>query len=110
MATALEKEHYQLDHAELGGELLLRWNFPAAVVAAVRFHHSPETAGDYSGLAGLITIADCLAHIVNPATNDKAEMPGLQQAFDIWEFSSGDQKMYPNRLQGVSAQAEVMGL
>src|SRR5262249_47774020 len=28
---ALEREHYQIDHAELGGLLLERWNFPPTV-------------------------------------------------------------------------------
>ena len=30
------------DHAEVGAEILTRWNFPDSIVEAVRFHHRPE--------------------------------------------------------------------
>jgi putative nucleotidyltransferase with HDIG domain len=109
---ALEKEHCGIDHAELGGALLERWNFPAAVTAAVRFHHSPEAAGEYGRLAGIVTIADRLAHLMKPtiATKMEAPVPGLAHAFETFKFSHDHQKMFLERLQGLLSQAEIMSL
>ncbi len=110
MLLALEKEHYQIDHAELGGELLQRWNFPPPITAAVRFHHSPEAAGDYARLAGLVTIADRLAHLMNATACSGVEVPGLQYAFEAFEFSRDQQKVYLDQLQCLLSQAEVLSL
>lgn len=30
------------DHAELGAEILDRWNFPESITDSIRNHHSPE--------------------------------------------------------------------
>ncbi len=44
------------DHAELGGELLQRWNFPSSVSESVALHHSPERTA--SKLASLLYLAE----------------------------------------------------
>jgi hypothetical protein len=46
------------DHAELGAELLERWNFPAEFIKAVRHHHRPEATD--SRLASMLYIAEYL--------------------------------------------------
>jgi putative nucleotidyltransferase with HDIG domain len=44
------------DHAEIGGALLWRWNFPRAVVDAVTLHHAPERTP--SALASILYLAE----------------------------------------------------
>jgi HD-like signal output (HDOD) protein len=44
------------DHAEIGGALLWRWNFPRTVVDAVALHHSPERSA--SKLAAILYLAE----------------------------------------------------
>lgn len=110
MLLNLEKEQYGIDHAELGGQLLQRWNFPPTIVAIVRFHHSPEAGGDYARLAGLVTIADRLAHLMNASACSGVEVPGLQYAFETFAFSHDHQKIFLDRLQGMLSQAEIMSL
>jgi HD-like signal output (HDOD) protein len=46
------------DHAELGAELLERWNFPAEFIEAVRHHHRPEATGSH--LASVLYVAEYL--------------------------------------------------
>jgi putative nucleotidyltransferase with HDIG domain len=43
------------DHAQLGAELLERWNFPPAFVKAIRHHHRPEAACNASRSSPLIS-------------------------------------------------------
>ena len=33
-----------MNHAELGALIAEKWNFPERLVAAIRYHHDPETA------------------------------------------------------------------
>ncbi len=49
-------------HAEIGGWLAERWNFPAALVEAVAKHHTPLDAIENPELVSLIHCADVLAN------------------------------------------------
>ena len=56
-----EEKILGIDHSEVGAEMLSQWNFPEEIVAAVRWHHEPDEAGEFSELATVIHIADSLA-------------------------------------------------
>jgi putative nucleotidyltransferase with HDIG domain len=60
----MERSALGLDHAELGGELMRRWNLPPDVVAAVRYHHQFEAATPYQQLAAAVQVGDIIAHHV----------------------------------------------
>jgi putative nucleotidyltransferase with HDIG domain len=47
---------YGIDHAALGGDLLARWQLPAEIAEAVRWHHRPESTE--SVLAGIVCLAE----------------------------------------------------
>jgi putative nucleotidyltransferase with HDIG domain len=40
----LEREHFGTDHAEIGAELLRRWEFPVVYQRVARLHHSPPAS------------------------------------------------------------------
>lgn len=60
--AVMERSAFGMDHAELGGELMRRWNLPPDVVAAVRHHHQFEDAAPYERLAAAVQAGDILAH------------------------------------------------
>jgi putative nucleotidyltransferase with HDIG domain len=62
MLSALERSTLIIDHAELGGELMHRWNLPPDVVAAVRYHHEVEAAPPYEQLTAAVQVGDMVAH------------------------------------------------
>jgi putative nucleotidyltransferase with HDIG domain len=76
-AMAQMQEH----HAEVGAYLLGIWGFPNSIVEAVAMHHHPSRAsgGDF-GLAGLIHVADRLAHCAGTAIVATAEL-GIEPGF-----------------------------
>ncbi len=47
-------------HAEIGAALIDRWNFPAELVQAVRYHHTPEDAPSESMLTSIVHLADTI--------------------------------------------------
>ena len=55
------------DHASVGADLLAKWNVPANLVEAVRYHAAPELSD--SPLAALISIANSIDPEVNEPEN-----------------------------------------
>ncbi len=57
-----EKKVLGLSHPALGAWVLGRWGLPAPVVEAVEFHHHPTRAQNGFDLAGIVYLANILAH------------------------------------------------
>jgi putative nucleotidyltransferase with HDIG domain len=57
-----EREILGIDHAELGGRVLQQWNFPDQFVQAVWHHHDPIQAKPHERTAGIVHVADMIAH------------------------------------------------
>ncbi len=56
-----ERRVLGIDHAEAAAELLQYWKLPENVVAAARWHHSPEEADDkHRDIVDLVHVADIL--------------------------------------------------
>ena len=53
-----EKEVLGMDHAELGGRISERWQFPNAIVLAIRYHHSPLLTPEDHEMVNLIYLCD----------------------------------------------------
>jgi putative nucleotidyltransferase with HDIG domain len=54
-------------HAEIGGRLLTRWNFPQNIIMAVTHHHNPSAAKPHEHLASVVHLADIIAHYLGRA-------------------------------------------
>jgi len=57
-----EKSILGVEHAEIGGRILARWNFPEDLVKAVWYHHDPIQACPYEQLAASVYLGDMIAH------------------------------------------------
>lgn len=58
----LERQHFGIDHVELGAELLERWGLPALLVDAVRYQQeAPERLTDAHGLVRTTALARPMA-------------------------------------------------
>ncbi len=72
--TWLEAEQSLLGvtHAEIGGWLAERWNFPPSLVEAIKTHHRPLEAQENPDLVSIIHCADVLANrlVESPMTFD----------------------------------------
>jgi putative nucleotidyltransferase with HDIG domain len=79
----IEQDRLGFDHAEIGGELLKRWQFPPELVAAVRYHHEPARAEEHRRLAAMACIADKLAWFMGFGGGDPAlELSGRTDALN----------------------------
>jgi putative nucleotidyltransferase with HDIG domain len=56
-----ERQVLGIDHAEAAAELLQYWRLPESVVAAARWHHTPDQVEDkYRDIVDLVHVADIL--------------------------------------------------
>ncbi|MBU1702262.1 MAG: HDOD domain-containing protein [Candidatus Eisenbacteria bacterium] len=62
--TFSEAEHsiIGIDHAELGGLLAERWDFPESLTSVIRWHHHPEGAGEHAKIVAVISLSSALCH------------------------------------------------
>lgn len=55
-----EMEVLGLTHAEIGGMLASHWQLPEELIAAIRFHHTPENRTDHTDIISSTHFADIL--------------------------------------------------
>lgn len=78
-----EKRLLGVQHAEIGGRLLARWNFPAPLVSAVWFHHQPGAADDKK-LAAYVYLGNMIAYFMGFGYGHHAfALRGRAEALDI---------------------------
>jgi len=63
----MEQDIIGLTHAEVGQELLRRWQLPLMIQKVVEFHHEPQLAGPYVKQASIAHIATAVANCVEPS-------------------------------------------
>lgn len=61
--ASIERDLFGYDHADIGGGVTERWQFPSHLVDGVRFHHNPAiTPSDNLIIACVLRLADFLCH------------------------------------------------
>jgi putative nucleotidyltransferase with HDIG domain len=55
-----------LNHAEIGALIAEKWNFPAGLVSAIRYHHEPlQAAEEHRNLVGAVYLANMFCEYEN---------------------------------------------
>lgn len=70
-----------IDHAEVGGLIARQWNFPPAIVDAIREHHAPPATAELT-LTGIAHVADAIAHALGLAGDADEAVPTL--VLPVW--------------------------
>ncbi len=53
-----------LNHAEIGGRVAKKWNFPQALVESIRYHHEPQQCSkEYKDVVYTVYLANSIANI-----------------------------------------------
>ncbi|MBK8001098.1 MAG: HDOD domain-containing protein [Verrucomicrobia bacterium] len=79
-----EKRLLGVQHAEIGGRLLARWNFPENIVNAVWFHHQPSGAQAHQRLASFVYLGNMVAYFMGYGFGHHAfALRGRTEALDI---------------------------
>ncbi len=64
-----EREVLGFDHAEIGGKIAEKWEFPESIITAIAFHHEPvRAAKEFRVLSELVALSNNLAVMVGYGT------------------------------------------
>jgi putative nucleotidyltransferase with HDIG domain len=80
--TAAERAVFGCDHAELGGLMLAKWDYPPALAALVRWHHQPSRSGAPKA-AALVMAADLIAGALEIGSSGERLVPEADRT--AWE-------------------------
>lgn len=68
-----EREVFDLDHGQVGAELMRLWSFPNSLQAVARFHHEPQRAQEYRHEVALVHIANNISRLAGYGFGDDDE-------------------------------------
>lgn len=99
----LEREILGIDHAEIGARYLAGQQLPTAIIEATRFHHDPESAGEYARQAAAVGLADLCIRAAGLGFSGNVE----EVTPDEWRESvCWEQLPLANKAQTISRVAE----
>jgi putative nucleotidyltransferase with HDIG domain len=99
--SELERAAFIIDHAELGGELMQRWNLPPEVAAAVRYHHDLNTVPKFEKVTAAVQIGDAIGHQLLSEDLVGTDVMGLPtSALEVLSITPAD-------LSGLAEQARA---
>ncbi|HUI06919.1 MAG TPA: HDOD domain-containing protein [Verrucomicrobiae bacterium] len=101
-----------VNHAEVGGRLLERWQLPQNVVFAVRYHHQPGLAQDHSALAACVYLGNFVAYFMGHGYGRHSlDLKARDETLKILDLSPERLPEYMNqsfeRLKGVKALYQI---
>jgi putative nucleotidyltransferase with HDIG domain len=87
-----EKEVIGINHAELGGKIAERWNFPQDIVAALAYHHRPDFIENNNNvIAWMVYLADQVCMLMGITGGfDGLAHRGISAVMNKFEFYEKD--------------------
>lgn len=74
-----ERKMLGFDHCEVGGLLLKKWELPAHMIEAARYHRNPDKNGYSSIDAAVMHVSDVMACVIQVAGGDDTILPPLDE-------------------------------
>ncbi|MFP4373563.1 MAG: HDOD domain-containing protein [Spirochaetaceae bacterium] len=109
-----------LNHSEIGAMIAEKWNFPEALVAAIKYHHTPTTAPmEFRDVVFTVYLANGLTHYgekalgidqLEPAVlkyfnvGGEAQLGQIEQKLDTM-FEKANARMYDRVSSGSASQS-----
>ncbi len=100
--TESERTHVGCDHALVGGKLLSKWNFPAALEEAVRYHHDPRRADRFPTETATVHVSDLMASALGWGSSGRITAPVLLPS--AWDTLGVDPAVVPRMLDDAEQQ------
>jgi putative nucleotidyltransferase with HDIG domain len=110
-SSLLESESTILgvQHAEIGGRLLARWNFPDSLVSAVWNHHTPAVAIGHEQLASFVYLGNMIAHFMGFGYGHQAlAMRGRTEALSLANIKAQELPHYMIETFGLFNEMQVL--
>jgi putative nucleotidyltransferase with HDIG domain len=104
-----EKHLLGVQHAEVGGRLLARWQFPESLVAPVWHHHHPAAAGKHERIAACVHLGNLISSLMGHGYGHYAfAVEGQADAFKILNLDRDALPRYMIQTQEAYASVEAL--
>ncbi len=91
-----ERRIFQIDHREIGGSLLARWNFPEVYVDAAREHNTLNINSRHKKLVLTITLADILSDYLGYGQREGSRDKLLESVLVLTNHNQEDLDYFKN--------------
>ena len=100
------------NHAEVGGQILHKWSFPAELVNAVQWHHDPESCENSCVLSDIVHVANTLGLMTGfGKVEEGPEIEPFGPVADRLGFKAKDlDAMAEQTLEEIKKLSELWGL
>lgn len=90
--TEAEQRVFGFDHSDVGDWLTARWELPGDIRVPIVYHHRPQLAPEAKEIAGVVHVADALAHAMDYGT-PKIKAPPLPDPALIASLGLSDEDL-----------------
>lgn len=97
-----ERDVFDIDHGEVGAQLMKLWRLPESLQEAAAFHHEPQRAKTYPLEAALVHIANALAHLAEAGSSNLQDTEAISPL--AWEVTRLSPDVVESVLQEARAQ------
>lgn len=101
-----ERATLGFDHAQIGQQLLVCWQFPPNLVQAVTWHHQPLGAGVFQLESSIVHLADYLVHAMQMGSSGELFVPPVN--LKAWERVGLATDMIESVIKSVDDQIEAV--
>ncbi len=99
-----ENELFDCSHAQVGGYLTERWNLPATLQHAVKYHHNPSPAHDHFLTTSIVHCADIFVRALDYGNGGDDLIPSISE--QVWKNLELDSADLTAMLDGIRDEVE----
>jgi putative nucleotidyltransferase with HDIG domain len=86
-----EKEAFEINHADAGGWIALKWHFPPALTEIIEYHHKPHLSRQVPVPTAVVHLADILVRARGFGFAGDSFVPSINpQAWELLQLSEED--------------------
>lgn len=80
----IERQHFGITHAEVGGIIAKKWNFPLKLVEPIMYHHRPQLAEKYQKETAVVHLSNILTLARGVGYSGEIFVPSVHSS--AWEI------------------------
>ncbi|MDD5675322.1 MAG: HDOD domain-containing protein [Chitinivibrionales bacterium] len=99
-----EKAQFDVTHQEIGGMLAEHWNLPAALTAAIKYHHIPSTSRDFFSVTAIVHCADIFVRAMDVGNGGDEKIPCMAEV--AWNNLGLENVPLPTLIEKINDEIE----
>lgn len=105
----IEKNHFGITHAEVGGIIAKKWNFPVKLIEPIMYHHKPQLAEKYHIETAVVHLSNILALARGAGFSGELFIPSVHPfAWEVLNLKEDDiLKIFKEAEEPIATSGEI---